>query len=100
MNKVLPYSYARQNLASVMEDACQNRTPVTITRRRGGAVVLMSLEEYNALDETAHLLRVPANAAHLRRGLKAAAKGRFVAHELIEPARAPKAKTRKTTRKR
>ena len=74
MNKIVAYSFARQNLATLMDEACESRAPVTVTRRSAAPVVIVSLEEYAALDETSHLLSVPANARHLKRGLKAAAK--------------------------
>jgi len=48
-----------------MEKVCDDRAPIIITRKRDQAVVMMSLEEYEALEETAHLLRAPANARRL-----------------------------------
>jgi antitoxin YefM len=95
MNKIISYSKARQNLASVMDEACTSRAPITVTRRGRDPVVIMSLEEYNAMDETTHLMRSPANAAHLRRGLEAYARDEFVEHDLIEPGMARKLKHRK-----
>ncbi|MGA2690867.1 MAG: type II toxin-antitoxin system prevent-host-death family antitoxin [Opitutaceae bacterium] len=64
--KAITYTSARANLASTMDRVCEDRTPVTITRSgKGQAVVLLSLEEYEQLEETAHLLRSPANALRL-----------------------------------
>ena len=48
-----------------MDQVCRDRDPVIITRNRDQAVVMMSLDEYEALEETAHLLRSPENAQRL-----------------------------------
>ena len=55
-----------------------------ITRRHTKGAVLMSLDTYNSLMETVHLLRSPANAAHLQRSLEQAERGELLAHPLIE----------------
>jgi antitoxin YefM len=60
------YSHTRQNLAAVMDLVSEGRAPVLITRQKGRAVVMLSVEDYHALEETAHLLAAPANAARLR----------------------------------
>jgi antitoxin YefM len=59
------YTAARASLAKLMDEVNDDRRPVLVTRQRGRPVVMMSLEEYNALEETAHLLRSPANAERL-----------------------------------
>ena len=48
-----------------MNDVCRHRAPVVITRKRDQAVVMISLEEFEALEEMAHLLRSPVNARRL-----------------------------------
>jgi antitoxin YefM len=63
--KAITYTAAREGLASAMDQVCRDRAPVIITRNRDQAVVMMSLEEYEELEETAHLLRSPANARRL-----------------------------------
>ena len=55
-----------------MNRVCDHHEPVIITRQKSPSVVLMSLEDYNAIMETAYLLRSPANAARLREALHAA----------------------------
>ena len=61
----LTYSYTRQNLADVLNKVNEDRAPVLITRQNGEPAVLMSLADYNAIEETAYLLRTPANAQRL-----------------------------------
>jgi antitoxin YefM len=68
--KSLTYTVARENLASTMDRVCEDHDPVVITRNRETAVVMMSLEDYEALQETAHLLRSPANARRLLKSIR------------------------------
>jgi antitoxin YefM len=63
--KAITFRAAREALASTMDEVCRDRVPVVITRNRDQAVVMLSLNEYEALEETAHLLRSPANARRL-----------------------------------
>ena len=59
------YSHTRQHLAEIMDKVNDDRAPVLITRQNGTAAVMMSLADYNALEETAYLLRSPKNARRL-----------------------------------
>ena len=61
----ISYTVARQNLAKTMEKVCADHAPVIITRTGKTSVVMMSLEDYQALSETAYLLRSPKNAKRL-----------------------------------
>jgi antitoxin YefM len=61
----ISYTNARSNLAKTMEKVCEDHDPVIITRRNENSVVMMSLEDFQALEETAYLLRSPKNARHL-----------------------------------
>jgi len=61
----ITYTAARENLAATMDRVCANHDPVIITRNREQAVIMISLEDYEALQETAYLLRSPANAKRL-----------------------------------
>lgn len=61
-------SEARHNVFRPIERVKEDRAPVEITSRRGGAV-LMSLTDYESLEESAHLLRAPANARRLLKSL-------------------------------
>lgn len=82
MSQAITYTEARQNLAETMNLVCDHHEPVIITRQKSPSVVLMSLEDYNAIMETAYLLRSPANAARLREALHAADAGKTVQHDL------------------
>ncbi len=61
----ITYSAARENFAETMDRVCDSRQPVIVTRQKQRSVVIMSLEDYEALNETAYLLRSPANARRL-----------------------------------
>ncbi len=78
----ITYTAARENLASTMDRVCMNRDPVIITRKRDQAVVMLSLEDYEALEETAHLLRSPANAKRLIASIEAAEQGNILKKEI------------------
>ncbi len=62
---VISYITAHANLAKTIEWVCNDHLPVIITREGGAPVVLISLEDYQALEETLYLLRSPANARRL-----------------------------------
>jgi antitoxin YefM len=59
------YTAARANLASTMDRVCNDHEALIITRNGEQSVVLLSLEDYKALEETAYLLRTPTNAKRL-----------------------------------
>ena len=61
----ITYSAARANLASTMDRVCNDHETVIITRNGEQSVVMLSLEDFKALEETAHLLRNPTNAKRL-----------------------------------
>jgi antitoxin YefM len=61
----ITYTTARQNLAKTMDKVCEDHAPVIVTRKSTNSVVIMSLEDYEALQETAYLLRSPKNARRL-----------------------------------
>ena len=66
----ISYTEARENLARIMDRISDEQEPVIITRGRRQSFVLMTLEQYESLDETAYLLRSPANAARLQRSIE------------------------------
>lgn len=72
----ITYSHARQNLTAVMDTVCNDSETIIITSPKQ-RVVMMSLDDYNALMETCHLLSTPQNAAHLRQSIEQADAGNF-----------------------
>ena len=74
--KSMTYTAARENLASTINRVCEENAPVVITRNRDQAVVMLSLAEYESLQETAHLLRSPANATRLLKSIDSLERGK------------------------
>jgi antitoxin YefM len=61
----LTYSEARGKLADTMNKVCDDHAPIIITRKNSQSVVMMSLDDYQALEETSYLLRSPKSARRL-----------------------------------
>lgn len=80
----MTYSAARANLASTMDRVCNDHEPLIITRNREQSVVMLSLDDYNALEETAYLLRTPANTRRLLSAITQLNAGQGAARELAE----------------
>ena len=80
----ITYSAARTNLASTMKKVCDNHEPVIITRQKEESVVMLSLEDFRALEETAYLLRVPKNARRLLESIAELERGGGKARKLVE----------------
>lgn len=80
----ISYTVARANLAKTMEWVCNDHSPVIITRKRETPVVMISLEDYQAMEETAYLLRSPANARHLLESIAELEAGKGSVKQLIE----------------
>jgi antitoxin YefM len=80
----ISYTAARANLASTMMDVCNNHAPIIITRKSEDPVVMMSLEDYNAMKETTYLLRSPANARDLLESIAELEAGDGTERELVE----------------
>ncbi len=83
MNSI-SYTSARSNLAKTMEKVCADHAPVAITRKGEGAVVMMSMDDYQALEETAYLLRSPENARRLLSSIAEMEKGGGTERQLAE----------------
>ena len=71
----ISYSAARTRLASTMKKVCEDHEPVIITRQRENSVVMISLADYKAIEETSYLLRAPKNARRLLESLCELEKG-------------------------
>ena len=80
----ISYTSARSNLAKTMEQVCNDHAPIAITRKGEGAVVMMSMDDYQALEETAYLLRSPKNMRRLVEAMIELDNGRGMEKELIE----------------
>ena len=80
----ITYTAARENLAATMDRVCEDHAPVVVTRKRDQAVVMLSLEDYQALQETAYLLRSPENARRLVEGIAQLEDGRSELRALDE----------------
>jgi antitoxin YefM len=78
------YTELRANLAKYMDEVCDRRDALLITRQNARSVVLISEEEYEGMIETLHLLRSPANAERLLRSIDEADAGKLSEHPLIE----------------
>ncbi|HDN25801.1 MAG TPA: type II toxin-antitoxin system prevent-host-death family antitoxin [Thioploca sp.] len=61
----MTFTQANQNLAKTIQQVCDDHVPVIVTRENEPAAVIMSLEDYQSLEETAYLLRSPKNAQRL-----------------------------------
>jgi antitoxin YefM len=78
------YSELRNNLASYMDQVCDDRAPLVVTRQNARSVIMMSEADYEGLMETVHLLKSPANAARLLRSIKQADQGQLTERDIVE----------------
>lgn len=82
--KTMSYSAVRANLAKAIEKVTQDHAPILITRQKGAAAVLVSLEDFESWQETTYLMRNPANAVHLRRGIAQVEAGKTRRRKLLK----------------
>ena len=82
--RAMTYTAARETLADTMQRVCEDHAPVVITRRRDQAVVMMALDDYEAMEETAYLLRSPRNARRLREAVDQFRQGKGTERKLPE----------------
>lgn len=80
----LSYTALRANLAATMKRVCADHEPVIITKKKDPSVVMISLDDYEAMEETAYLLQNPENARRLLRSIEAAKKGNLVSKTIEE----------------
>ena len=80
----ISYTAARANLASTMASVCNDHAPVIITRKSEAPVVMISLEDYNAMQETTYLLRSPANARDLLESIAELEAGNGTERDILE----------------
>ena len=78
------YTTAKDNLEQTMDKVCTDHNPIVITRNNKPSVVVISLEDYQSLEETNYLLRSPNNAQRLLESIAELEAGKGVKRELIE----------------
>ncbi|RZT31352.1 antitoxin YefM [Cupriavidus agavae] len=81
---VMTFSEARASFKQALDAVCRDHEPTVITRQRGEHVVLISLEDYNSMLETLHLLGSEKNAARLRESIAEFKAGKTVERELLK----------------
>jgi len=82
--RIVSFTEARNSLKSVLDSVVNDADTTIITRRDAEDAVVMSLDYYNSLMETVHLLRSPANAEHLNRSIAQYKAGKVAQRELID----------------
>ena len=80
----MTYSEARSKLAKTMEKVCDDHSPVVITRKNSQSVVMMSLDDFEAMEETTYLLRSPKNTRRLLESIQELESGQGTQRELSE----------------
>lgn len=80
--QVLTFTQARADLKQTMDDVCRDHEPAVITRQRGEPVVMISLKDYNGMQETLYLLSSTANAKRLRESIEEVRAGKAQVKEL------------------
>ncbi len=82
--RVINFSEARSGLKSVIDQVVADADYTVIARRDAPDAVLMSLDTFNGLMETVHLLKSPANAAHLERSIEQYRSGQIQQRDLVD----------------
>ena len=80
----MTYSHARENLARTISSVCENHDPVIITKKGTKAVVMISLEDFESIQETNYLLRSPKNARRLLESIEQLESGKGKKRDLME----------------
>jgi antitoxin YefM len=80
----ITYSTARAKLADTMDRVCNDHEAIIITRSGQQAVVMMSLDDFKAMEETSYLLRSPKNARRLLESIASLEAGNGIAHKLAK----------------
>ncbi|HGF7203438.1 MULTISPECIES: type II toxin-antitoxin system Phd/YefM family antitoxin [Vibrio] len=82
--RIVSFTEARNSLKAVLDAVVNDADTTVITRRDSEDAVVMSLDYYNSLMETVHLLRSPANAEHLNRSITQFKAGKVTQRDLID----------------
>lgn len=83
--EIVSYSETRANLKAIMDRVVNDHVPIAITRQRGKPVVMIDLDDWNAMQETMYLMSTPNNAKRLMESIAELDAGKGVVRELIEP---------------
>jgi antitoxin YefM len=83
--EIVTYSETRANLKAIMDRAVNDHIPIAITRQRGKPVVMIDLDDWNAIQETMYLLSTPNNAKRLMESIAELDAGKGTERELIDP---------------
>ena len=78
----LSYTQVRSNFAKAINQVCENHAPIIITRQNQKPVVMISLEDFNGIEETLYLMSSPKNAERLRQSLQNSNTGDFIEKEI------------------
>ena len=82
--KIVTFTEARNKLKTVLDQVVDDADYTVITRRDADDPVVMSLDYFNSLLETVHLLKSPANAAHLERSIAQYRQGQVTEKDLLD----------------
>ena len=82
--RIVSFTEARNGLKAVLDNVINDADTTVITRRDSKDAVVMSLDYYNSLMETVHLLRSPANAQHLNRSIAQFKAAKTTRRELVD----------------
>ena len=82
--KVVSFTEARNQLKTVLDEVVNDADCTLISRRDADDAVVMSLDYFNSLMETVHLLRSPANAAHLEKSIAQFKKGKVMEKDIVD----------------
>jgi len=82
--QAISYSSLRSNLASTLDKVNNDHTPIMITRQNGKAAIIMSVEDFNAYEETHYLMASPKNAQRLNQAMAEISANNTREHGLIE----------------
>lgn len=80
---ILTFSEARASLKTVMDDVCKDHAPTVVTRVNGEHVVMLSLADFNSMEETMYLLSSPKNASRLMQSIAQLKAGKAQTRELL-----------------
>jgi antitoxin YefM len=77
------YTQIRNNFAATMNRVCDDHAPIIITRQNQSPVVMMSLEDYNGIEETLYLIKSSKNATRILKAMTDVNQDKFIEKEII-----------------